>query len=159
MHYRHRFEVRALLGDVADFHRRSSSMAAITPPPLNVAVQCAPARLSEGDEMAFTLGIGPLRVPWLAQISDVTPTGFVDLQMEGPFQHWVHRHRFVPVDGARTAVIDDVEASLSRNPVWWAVGLVMWLSLPLLFAFRGWKTRKLLETVERGGMAQSDVES
>jgi ligand-binding SRPBCC domain-containing protein len=89
----------------------------------------------------------------------MTPTGFVDFQIEGPFQRWVHRHRFVRVEGNATAVIDQVEADLSRNPLWWAVGLAMWRSLPLLFAFRGWKTRRLLETVESERTAQSDVES
>jgi ligand-binding SRPBCC domain-containing protein len=57
MEYHHRFEIRAPIGAVAEFHRRSASMAAITPPPLSVAVQRAPARLSDGDEIAFTLGV------------------------------------------------------------------------------------------------------
>jgi ligand-binding SRPBCC domain-containing protein len=150
LRYRHRFEVHAPISEVVEFHRRSASMASITPPPLRVDAQRAPERLSDGDEMAFTLGVGPLRIPWLAQITEVTPTGFVDRQLEGPFQHWVHRHSFEPVEDGGTIVIDEVEAGLSRNSLWWAVGLAMWLGLPLLFAFRGWKTRKLLEAAKRG---------
>jgi hypothetical protein len=28
---------------------------------------------------------------------------------------------------------------------WGVIGLAMWLGLPFLFAFRAWKTRRLLE--------------
>lgn len=120
-------------------------MAAITPPPLRVAVQRAPKRLSDGDVMAFTLDLGPFRVPWVAQVTDVTPTGFVDHQVEGPFRRWVHRHKFVALEGNLTAVIDEVEFALGGHALWWLVGLIMWLGLPLLFAYRGWKTCRLVE--------------
>ena len=45
----------------------------------------------------------------------------------------------------KRAAIGVFEASLKPHPVWGLVGLAMWLGLPLLFAFRGWKTRRLLE--------------
>jgi hypothetical protein len=48
----------------------------------------------------------------------------------------------------KTLVIDQVEAELSDNWWWKAVGMGMWLNLPVLFAYRGWKTRRLLERGE-----------
>jgi ligand-binding SRPBCC domain-containing protein len=146
MKYEHRFEVNAPLEAVADFHAQSASMAEITPPPVVVRVHRAPARFEEGDEMEFTLWLGLLPVRWLATFENVGPTGFTDRQLRGPFGRWVHRHAYLPVDETTTAVVDNIELALRPHPLWRLVGSGMWLSLPLLFAYRGWKTRRLLET-------------
>lgn len=144
MIYRHRFSVRAALDRVAAFHSQSASMAAITPPPIIVRIQRAPATLAEGDEMAFTMWLGPLPLRWLARIEDVSPHGFVDRQLTGPFAEWVHRHTFRPLDAHTTEVLDEITLRLRRHPFWWLVGLGMRLGLPVLFAFRAWQTRRLL---------------
>jgi ligand-binding SRPBCC domain-containing protein len=141
MKYKHRFDVNAPLAAVAEFHARSASMGAITPPPVVVRVHRAPARLDDGDEMDFTMWLGPLPVRWLARIEDVSPTGFTDRQLRGPFGHWIHRHTFVPVDETTTAVVDEIELEFRSHPWWRLLGLGMWLSLPFLFAYRGWKTQ------------------
>lgn len=146
MIYRHRFTVQASLEAVAHFHARSASMGAITPPPVIVRVHSAPDQLSEGASMDFTLWLLLLPIRWEARIEQVAADGFVDRQIKGPFSHWEHRHQFQRLDPHSTQVIDEVHAGLSRHPGWWLVGLGMWLSLPLLFAYRGWKTRRLLET-------------
>jgi ligand-binding SRPBCC domain-containing protein len=143
--FRHTFLVRAPLVAVADFHQQSASMGAITPPPVIVNVHQAPARLGEGDEMNFTLWLGPLPLRWQARIQDVTPASFTDRQVRGPFRRWTHYHLFVPVDEAATMVVDQIQAMPRCHPLWGPVGLGMWLSLPILFAYRGWKTRRLLE--------------
>lgn len=144
MKFQHRFDVRAPLAAVAEFHRRSASMGAITPPPVIVRIHSAPAVLQEGDLMEFTLWLGPLPIRWLARIEDVTPHGFVDRQISGPFSQWKHTHTFV-ANGESTTVHDQVEAEYSDKLFWKLVGMGMWLNLRLLFAFRGWKTRRLLE--------------
>jgi len=145
MNYKHRFTVHAPLTRVADFHARSASMGAITPPPVVVRVHQAPPQLGEGDEMDFTLWLGPFPIRWAARIEDVSPTGFVDRQLRGPFRHWAHRHSYVAVDENTTTVMDEIEFSLKRHPWWGLIGLGMWLNLPLLFAYRSWKTRRLLK--------------
>jgi ligand-binding SRPBCC domain-containing protein len=141
----HIFRVHAPLSAVADFHAQSASMGAITPPPLVTQVHQAPPRLKEGDKMDFTLWLGPLAINWVACIENVSPNGFDDRQICGPFRHWIHRHRFITEDDQTTKVVDEIEASLKRHPWWGLVGLGMWLGLPMLFAYRGWKTRRLLE--------------
>ncbi len=143
--YKHRFQVQASLEEVADFHARSSSLTKITPPPSKVIVHQAPSRLDEGDEMDFTIKVGPGSIRWLARIENVTPTGFVDRQQSGPFQHWVHQHTFKPINETTTTVIDEIEFSFHSQPWRKFVGLNMVLSLPALFAYRSWKTRKLLK--------------
>lgn len=145
MVYRHRFSVKTPLASVASFHADSSSMGSITPPPVIVRVHSAPALLGEGDRMDFTLWLLLLPLHWVARIQDVSQSGFTDVQLSGPFHTWQHRHEFCPLDERTTEVRDTVQASLSRNPLKWLVGLSMWLTLPVLFAYRGWKTRRILE--------------
>ena len=101
--------------------------------------------------MDFALWLGPLPLRWLARIENVSAAGFTDRQLRGPFEHWVHRHAFVAVDETTSQVVDEIEASLRKHPLWGLVGLGMWLSLPLLFAYRGWKTRQLLERTQIAG--------
>lgn len=145
MIFESRFVVDAPPSTVIDFHRRSASMGAITPPPIIARLHAAAEYLGEGDEMAFTLWIGPLPLRWLARIEDVGPAGFRDRQLRGPFAFWLHQHRFEVLPDGRTAVHDRIEARLRRHPLWGPVGAMMWLGMPLLFAYRGWRTRGLLE--------------
>lgn len=144
MFFRHRFQVHAPLSDVTAFHSQSASMAAITPPPLAVILHHSPPILNEGDTMDFSLKFGPFSIRWLAQIESVTSAGFTDRQLRGPFAEWVHQHKFSAVDDNTTDVIDEITMRLSRDPIRFLLGLGMRLGLPLLFAFRAWKTRRLL---------------
>ncbi len=145
MKYQHRFRVRAPLARVAEFHSRASSMAAITPPPLIARIHHAPQTLGSGDEMAFTLWAGPLPLRWVARIEDASQVGFTDRQVSGPFAAWQHRHSFVHISETETDVVDEVTAELKRHPFRGLIGGLMWLGMPLLFAYRGWRTRGLLE--------------
>jgi ligand-binding SRPBCC domain-containing protein len=142
--YRHTFRVCAPLADVARFHASAASLKAITPPLIPMQLHHAPQKVRDGDEMDFTMWMGPLPVRWVARVEDVSPTGFLDRQMRGPFDSWTHRHSFAAVDEATTKVVDEVEARLKPHILWGAVGLAMWLGLQLLFGFRARKTRRLL---------------
>ncbi|RIK43227.1 MAG: hypothetical protein DCC55_06360 [Chloroflexi bacterium] len=120
-------------------------MAAITPPPILVQVHRAPARLGEGDEMEFTLWLGPLPLRWLARIEQVTPVSFVDRLVRGPFACWLHHHTFIPKKDGTTHVVDMVKVQFSHNLFWKLIGVAMWSGMPLLFAYRSWRTRRLLK--------------
>ncbi len=120
-------------------------MGAITPPPIRVQLHRAPpALLSGDDEMDFTLWFGPLPIHWVARIEDVSESGFTDRQLSGPFSKWVHRHSFVRIDDRTTEVIDHITLRLKPHPFWGLIGLGFWLGLPALFAYRAWKTSRLL---------------
>lgn len=145
MKYHHRFQVKAPLSEVAAFHRLPDSMGAITPPPIRVESHRAPSELSDGAEMEFTLHFGPVHLPWLARMENVTDSGFTDRQVHGPFEEWSHQHIFNQVGADVTEVIDQVTAQVKRSMGGYIVGWTMWLGMPFLFAYRGWKTRSLLE--------------
>lgn len=142
--FRSRFRVQASLAEVAAFHRRAAAMAAITPPPVIVRIHKAPIELDEGAEMDFTLWLGPLPIRWQARIEDADDHGFRDRQVGGPFRHWLHTHRFVPVGENATEVHDTIELELADRWPARLIGAGLWLSLPLLFAYRRWQTRRLL---------------
>jgi len=99
--------------------------------------------VSEGATMRFVLRLGVIPVPWVARYTDVSPRGFTDTQLRGPFSYWRHRHTFLPLDDVRTEVVDEVEAQLATHPLQAATGLIIWLGLPALFAYRTRKTRRL----------------
>jgi ligand-binding SRPBCC domain-containing protein len=145
MRYRHRFRVSAPVAAVAGFHSRAESMAAITPPIVPVQMESTPPHISAGSQMAFTMWLGPLPIKWRAYLSCLSSNGFTDYQIEGPFRYWIHTHTFVNANEHHTEVIDEVQAGLKWNVVWAPIGLAMWLGLPLLFAYRAWKTRRILE--------------
>ncbi len=144
MNYQHRFQVPAPLARVSAFHSQASSMPAITPPPLRVRIHHAPNVLREGDDMDFSLGVGPISIRWVARIEGVSPNGFTDRQIRGPFAEWVHRHSFHPLDSQTTEVVDEITLKPRSHPGWWLVGMGMWAGLPILFAFRASRTRRLL---------------
>ncbi|RPI24934.1 MAG: cyclase [Chloroflexota bacterium] len=145
MKFKRSFRVSAPLDEVRQFHQDSKSLAAITPPPVVVRVRRAPESLQDGAEMDFTLWLGPLPIRWVACIEDVSQAGFTDRQRRGPFSAWVHRHSFLALDDHTTEVVDEITARLSLNPLKWIAGASMWVTLPVLFAYRAWKTRRMLE--------------
>lgn len=145
MRFRHSFGVQATPAEVTAFHRRSDALKAITPPVILMRMHSAPPELGEGDEMDFTMWLGPLPIRYVARIEQVTPDSFVDVQVRGPFQRWQHTHRFISHEGGVTEVQDEIEAEVGRGLYRTTASLIMWLGLPILFAYRGWRTRRLLE--------------
>ncbi|KAA3645792.1 MAG: cyclase [Chloroflexi bacterium] len=144
MQYTHRFRVQAPLAGVAEFHGSTDVLRQLMPPPLILQLhQFEP--LADGSLAEFTIWAGPLPIRWQAEHSQVSETGFTDTQVKGPFSHWQHRHGFEIVDEHTTDIVDEVEAELGRGPLWWPVSLGMWLTLPILFAYRGWATRRAVE--------------
>ncbi len=95
--------------------------------------------------MDFSLGVGPISMRWVARIESVSPSGFTDRQLRGPFAEWVHRHSFIALDNQTTEVLDEITLWPRSNPWWWLVGMGMRGGLPFLFAFRARKTRRMLE--------------
>jgi ligand-binding SRPBCC domain-containing protein len=141
MSYQHRFTVKAPLSAVARFHKDTRALRDLTPPPMTMKFNNVEP-LADGSVADFTLQFGPVSVRWLAIHSEVTEqNGFVDTQQEGPFQSWRHHHKFRAINEQTTEVIDEIEAEYGN-----VISRFMWLNLPLLFAYRAWQTKKMLET-------------
>jgi len=141
---RHLFQVSAYLKRVTEFHSPSTSMAAITSPPIIVQVHTASPLLADGDEMDFTMWIGLLPIHCLARIEEGSTTGFSDRQLRSPFTEWVYRHLFRAFDEKTSDVMDEISFRLRSHPLWWPIGLGIWLGLPVFSIFRAWKTKRML---------------
>ena len=109
MIYRHRFRVSAPLEAVSAFHSRSAAMAAITPPPLIVQIHQAPRVLADGDEMAFSLWLGPLPLSWRARIEGVPVAGKTGTAESGRGAPHAWFIAFAPADSPRYAIAIVVE--------------------------------------------------
>jgi ligand-binding SRPBCC domain-containing protein len=140
-HFQHSFTVKAPLPVVAEFHKDASALRLLMPPPMSVRFNKIEP-LAEGSTADFTMLAGPVSIRWVAVHSDVSEqNGFVDVQQQGPFRSWRHRHQFCAIDAQKTEVIDEIEAEFGTT-----LSRFMWLNLPVLFAYRARQTKNQLET-------------
>jgi ligand-binding SRPBCC domain-containing protein len=144
MQFRHQFQIRAPLAAVQRFHRDPQNLVKLTPPPVRVKLIAAPDPPRDGAQMSFVLSLGPLSIPWTAVFSEVGDQGFVDSQLIGPFQRWVHRHNFRAIDGGNTEILDHITAEIGLSS-WAPIAAGFWLGLPFLFRHRARLTRGSLE--------------
>ncbi len=108
----------------ADVHRtfaffaHAANLAAITPDFLDFRILTPPpVDMREGAQIRYRLRLFGWPVTWLTGIEEWQPEqAFTDVQLEGPYARWVHRHRFTPRDGG-TLVEDRVEYALPVHPV------------------------------------------
>lgn len=145
LRFEHRFQIHASIEAVSDFHKDPKVLKQLTPPPIVVRFHEVEP-VSEGSRAEFTLWFGPFPVPWCAKHYDFDPPqGFKDNQLKGPFAYWDHRHAFIQVDDRTTEVVDDIKARIGSHPYYGLVSRFMWLTLPILFTFRAWQTKRLIE--------------
>ena len=138
------FQVAAPLEAVRDFHRDTSALKRLTPPPTIVQLHSIEP-LAEGSVSQFTLWVGPLPLRWKAVHRNVSERGFTDVQASGPAAKWEHTHSFVPLDGGGTEIREHIEFEHNRG-FWGLVTRVLfsWPNLRLMFGYRRWVTQRAL---------------
>ena len=150
-HFHSEFEVHAPLDVVADFHGSTDVLPLLTPPGMQVELRRGGA-VEEGMIAEFTMRLGPIEWRWVARHEDVHPTGFTDVQDEGPLPMWRHTHRFVAAGRERTRVIDDVRYEL---PAFRDAPLTRLMfskaALAGLFTYRGLQTKRHCRRLHEGG--------
>ena len=144
-YFEHEFQVKAPIERVSKFHSDTKTLKLLTPPPLFVQFHNLQP-LADGSEADFTMWFGPLPINWVAVHSEVSPMeGFTDTQVKGPFKSWVHRHTFLKLDQEICEVRDEIQAEPGDGIFRGILSRLMWLNLPLLFAYREWQTRRAVE--------------
>ena len=144
--FQRQFDVQAPIEKVVEFHQDARALRRLTPPPVIVQFHMVQP-LREGSVVDFTLWLGPIPVRWVAVHRDIHPVnGFTDSMMRVPFEAWVHTHHFEVLDSNQTRVIDIIEALPGPHPFWGTISKILWKSLPVLFAYRRWRTRRALES-------------
>lgn len=110
-----REQVFALFAEAADLKR-------ITPPELRFEILSPqPLRLAEGTRIDDRLRLFGVPVGWQSEMTCWDPpVMFVDVQRRGPYQSWIHPHRFRE-DGEGTIIEDAVEYCMP----FWPLGELM----------------------------------
>lgn len=99
------------------WHEAPDAIERLTPPWAPVRVLERSGGLEAGARVVLGLGVGPLRIRWVAEHDRCVPgREFRDVQTRGPFARWVHVHRFLP-DGEGSILEDDVEWALPLGPL------------------------------------------
>ena len=138
------FTVAAPLEAVRDFHRDTSALKRLTPPPTIVQLhEIEP--LAESSVSRFTLWVGPLPLRWTAVHKNVSDHGFTDVQADGPAKKWEHTHTFTVAAEDITGVSEHIEYEHKRG-FWGLVTRVLFArpNLYLMFTYRKWMTRRYL---------------
>ena len=139
------FTVEAPLARVRDFHRDTSALRLLTPPPTLVRIHSVEP-MAEGSVSRFTLWVGPLPLRWTAVHRNVSDRGFTDVQAEGPAATWEHTHTFTPLSEGVTRIDEHIE--YSHKPGFWGVVTRLLFSRPnllFMFAYRRFVTRRHCE--------------
>ena len=137
----YRFTVRASLEAVHEFHRDTSALNRLTPPPTIVQLQEIEP-LGEGSISRFTLWVGPLPLRWEAVHRGVSEHGFTDVQSQGPAKKWEHTHTFTPVTEGTTEIREHIEYE-HKTRFWGIVTRLLFArpNLYLMFTYRKLATR------------------
>lgn len=140
--FNYSFTVKAPRSAVLEFHRDTSVLKTLTPPPIFVQLHDFEP-LADGSRANFTLWFGPFPIRWQAVHSDVGENGFTDTQVFGPLKSWKHQHQFIVVNEVTTEVREHIEYEYSDG----LTGLMNRFmysraTLYLLFTARSFITRK-----------------
>jgi ligand-binding SRPBCC domain-containing protein len=86
--------------------------------------------------------VGPLPLRWTAVHRNVSPSGFTDIQAEGPAAKWEHTHTFTAVSPTVTRIDEHIEYEHKRG-LWGLVTRLLFSkpNLYFMFTFRKLATR------------------
>ncbi len=103
--------VRASARDIFDWHGRAGAFERLVPPWENVVVEERGDGLAVGTRTLLRLSTPLGRKRWLAEhVGCVEKEMFEDVQVEGPFRAWRHRHDFIG-DG------NEIESSVLKDRI------------------------------------------
>jgi len=99
------------------FFADARNLEAITPPWLRFRILEAPPTLEQGSLLRYRLQLFGVGIRWRTEIVDWSPpSGFTDVQLEGPYRRWEHTHRLNAVRGG-TEIHDRVVYRLPYEPL------------------------------------------
>ena len=138
-------ELPLKLTEVFPFFCDTVNLERITPPELHFQITTPqPIEITLGTVVDYRLQLYAIRFRWQSEITVWRPPHeFVDEQIQGPYQLWVHRHQFS--EEHRTTIIHDtVRYQLPLWPLGEIVFPLLKLQLRRIFKYRQQATRDAL---------------
>lgn len=147
LHFQHSSVINAPPEVVWKFHERPDILQLLNPPWQPVQVVRREGGLEVSAVTEFRLFLGPLPLTWLARHTECEPNRlFIDEQISGPFDSWVHRHEFAPENG-KTRLTDAVAFSMpGGDTVEFISGWLVKAQLEAMFRYRHHVTKRECES-------------
>lgn len=132
------------------FHEEPDALERLTPPWVRLEVLERSGGIRPGGRVVLLSPLGPFRLRWVAEHTEYEPNRhFTDVQAEGPFRLWRHRHEFASENGG-TRLTDRIEFHLPGGPLAdWLMGWVVKWQLEKMFAYRHETTKRICEARSR----------
>lgn len=136
--------IRTDIASLFQFHLDPRNLPVISPPFPKVSIgYISDIPLKEGSRVTVHLPLLVKSIEWDISIDRVQyPAVISDLQLRGPFDYWIHHHRFQETDGG-TLMTDEVAFS---PPAPLIPGFLIKGMLTLMFVYRHYKTKKHFES-------------
>ncbi len=146
-HFEKATPLQASASEVFAWHMRPGALSRLSPPWQPIEVVGSAGTPTVGDRVTLKLGPAPLRVTWVASHTEVEENGgFEDVQIQGPFHSWKHRHQFEPTDHELSVLRDSIEYELPMGSLGGQLGEgFVRRSLEATFAYRHETTRRDLD--------------
>lgn len=139
--------IRLPRSEVFKFFADAGNLEQITPPQLGFhIITPQPLDIKEGALIDYTLRLRGFGVRWRTVISTWDPPReFIDEQLKGPYQQWIHRHSFTEIDQNTTLMEDEVRYRLPFEPLGDAVHFLVRRELEQIFDYRRDTVEKIFE--------------
>ncbi len=147
LHFKYSSVINAPLEVVWKFHERPDILQLLTPPWQPVQVVRREGGLDVGAITEFRLFLGLLPLTWLARHTEYEQYRlFTDEQISGPFEIWVHRHKF-ELENSQTRLTDDISFSMpGGGTVEFISGWLVQVQLEAMFRYRHYVTKRECES-------------
>jgi len=128
--------------EVMAWHERAGALERLTPPWERLEVLERSGGVKDGARTVLRIHAGPISMRWVAVHRDyVAGRQFADEQVEGPFSHWIHLHRFDADGPAAALATERIEFAPPFGALGTAAGL--WVARPRIERMVAYRQRIL----------------
>ena len=127
-----------------DFHASPEAIRILTPPGTLQKLTGDLGPLHEGQGLTLYVKKMGVTLPWHARNESVSPEGFTDRMISGPFAQWTHHHRFIDLGIYGSQLIDEIYFQLPLAPLSHPALPFIRMDIHKLFIFRHMRTKQTI---------------